>query len=380
MAMNIGDTIMQMQRVEHSLDRLDEKAKKATRSARDLHKELGKPFNKQVAEGGQRIASASGPMGSVLGRVMGGFGIDGAVGRAAVGFGVLSVAVGAAARVAEVAADRTQKLIEAESQLADAREKSDKALDAQAREGANQRQAIAQLHLFGGQNAVDAADAFATRHGQKTADVQAAAGLAYRSLDGDAIDNAMRAALEAVRGGLAGSMQEAMQTITSDRHIGAMLKGRSLGQDNGDLTKVDDALAWMYRQPGRPVDRELGKRIRASRRTDDDATDFLEAADRMTGIDSQQDRVKRQRTTERGEQTAREDLARTVSPESAELVKVGQQMQKAVDQLQRLADSQNTVARVLADLTSPQGSFETQKRRLQTAQGSAVLSSPNAGD
>ena len=129
-----------------AMERLEKQTRKVTKETRDLQREIKDGYK----QSGAAVAKAGGSIGSVGGRVLGGAGMDGGVGRAAVGFGLLSAAVMAYGKVMEAVTDQTQKAIDAARNLDAARDKGQKGSDAGAAAGGAQGPTVRAAIALGG--------------------------------------------------------------------------------------------------------------------------------------------------------------------------------------------------------------------------------------
>ncbi len=358
---NLGNTLQALDQVNKRLDAIVKTSEKATSRAKDAQSQ----FSRTLKQGGEAASKAGGMVGSVGGRILGGAGIDGNMGRVAAGLGLAALAYSAFNKVIEARIDRTQKLIDAEKDLRTVHEQADATEKAQALRGATQatpnlRSVIALgAERGGGVSELERSGLGSTEQ----AAAAIAAILKSRFTDGATSDfregSSSRRALNYTKmlGSVGVPIDQAASQITAGgmqdpemvRRRAARIYQRHAGLTGGDAEQqLQDALG------------NVGK------------SDYLNAADqtneqlgRMPGLD-------RSKTIAGGQAAAMETVAQAIAPLAAGMTKLFQQQQQQLSDLGQLATAQGKVLGLLADVFQPQGSFETQIRRLQNAQAGAM--------
>lgn len=148
---NTAPAVTAIDQVGAAMDRLSRKTKNATKEAQDLQKKVNGGF-KEASAG---VARAGGPVGSVGGRLLGGIGMGGPIGGLSVGLTALTTAVTALSAASARAVQAVQAQIEVENKLDDARDKGDKATVDLAKKGAEQAPKLRQVIAQGGPAAYD---------------------------------------------------------------------------------------------------------------------------------------------------------------------------------------------------------------------------------
>jgi len=310
-------------------------------------------------DGAAAASKAGGPIGSYSTKILGGASMDGAFGRIAAGVGVLTVGVRAYQAVVAAAIDRTRLFIEAQKDVRNVAEQTDKAMENMAKRGEAQAKSRTDLIAVGGQAAADDADLVASSGAASfdsaskgVADIYGRFGNSQRAKN--AVDIAMRGAM----GGL--DFAEVAKELT--RHGGAI-----------DDSSMADRLL------GRMAQRQTGARgnpeeIWRSRMANINADPFLMEVRNQATARSVVPGFERSAymTARLGQQEASFASNPAAFFESESFKKFTQ----SIEDLKKMAESQGTASRILADVFQPGGSFETQIARLQNARAGSQGLSP----
>lgn len=322
---------------------LDKKGNEVKRTLKDAFK-----------DGAQVAGKAGGPLGSWSSKLLGGVGMDGVFGRIAAGLSVATVGFRAYQSVVEAAIDRTRLFIEAQKDVRNVAEQTDKAMENMAKRGEAQEKSRADLVAVGGKNAADDADMVASSGAASYESASQGVATIYGRF-GDtargknAVDIAMRGAM----GGL--DFAEVAKELT--RHGGAIddssmadrLLGRMAQRQTGGRGNPEDT--WRSRMANINADPFLMEvRNQSSARS---IVPGLERGAFMTARLGQQ------------------DAAMAANPGAFFENEAFKKFTQTVDDLKKLAEAQGTPARVIADIFQPGGSFETQISRLVNANARA---------
>lgn len=170
-SVRLGQTLTHISRLEEKIGKVDSAIRRANRSGRDSQRQIGRSMEQAgVATGGaqqklkawsEALTRAGGPVGELAGRVGGGAGLAGGMGKAAIAIALVSTAL----RVLDAASarriQRVRELIGAERELANARRAGIQAEGAQATAGLSQEGELRLLYSRGGPGAVQLADQIA---------------------------------------------------------------------------------------------------------------------------------------------------------------------------------------------------------------------------
>lgn len=357
-----------------AMERLENQTRKTTKQAKDLQREIKDGFK----QSGAAVAKAGGPIGSIGGRVLGGAGMDGNIGRAAVGFGLASLAFSALNKVIEVGVSKTRLLIAATQDLTAARDKGEKVKDDQAKAGATQRDDIARLQGLLGTSkgyvksgdyakSTSANDLVANlnRQGFSTADASAGLVAAFQGTAHIADYDQRQAARANVvneAGNLAslglGKLPDLIQQLldgggTNDAGVVSRRAARMYSEFSGGFANPDKDYAGATRSIGR--------------------NPFISAADKMQVFAGKAQINERAQTTERGVSVATADFVAALNPVLDAQRNANRLAQMQIDELQKLGDAQGAFMGLIANLTTGEGSFKTQAIRRGNAQANAVF-------
>lgn len=139
--LNSSPAVAAVDQVGNAMDRLATKTRRANKEAVDLQSRVERDFKRT----GQAASKAGGPLGSIGGRVLGGLGMGGPLGVAAVGLAALTTSATALTAASDRAVESARKAVEEENKLHDAREKGQRAMQTQAVAGAQQAPTVRRL-------------------------------------------------------------------------------------------------------------------------------------------------------------------------------------------------------------------------------------------
>ena len=343
-----------------AMDRLEKQTNKTTKATKDLQSEIKKGYRESSAA----VAKAGGPLGSIGGRVLGGMGMDGNIGRAAVGFGVLSLALSAWVKVNEVAVERTQKLIDARKQLNAAEDSADKIKDAQGISGAGQASTIRGVLSQGGSFAAEMLKRIETS-GLQVGQGDAASGLAslFSALRGQGLDLNGKEARYAVENGLDLARR------------GIPFSQAMAGLGDGDLSNDKG----VRRRAQRLYGNSIGAYGDSAADAFNDAlkntwnSDYLRAADQTNADLGKLPGIDRDSTITNGVGAAKDQVAKASDPLSAAILTLFKQQQQQLAELAELSKTQGKLMSRYLDVFGSGGSFDDQMKKLQIAQANALF-------
>lgn len=322
--------------------------------AQGLRKDLS---GKNVNQAGQALGKAGGKGGAFSSQILGGAAGQGGFARLAVGAGLASLAFKAFSMVIEAGLDRVRKLIEAEKALNNVRTTAQKELDSHAKAGESQAGDQRLLLALGGDLA------------KRLADAVTGTGVVERGAAAKGVQRVFQEAPEDHRLATIVLANEFAQLgVDFNRAIDMILAGPGVAHpDAGNATARRIARSELgFTGTDSDVDRQMDAargRVRGDR--------FVEANRRARITDSEIGEIERDRSAERSEELAREALIRTKAPEAVLMGQLFKAQQEQLGELQRLATEQGKVMGFMSNIFRPEGSFETQMRRLVNAQAGA---------
>lgn len=156
---NTGPAVTAIDQIRAAMDRLIQKFRTATTVSQDMQKKISGGFK----EGSAGVARAGGALGSIGGRVLGGVGMGGPIGIASAGLAVLTAGITALSAASARAVKAVEAQIDVENKFQDARDKGEKALEDSAKKGADQAPKLRQVIAQGGPAADSAIRKLETR-------------------------------------------------------------------------------------------------------------------------------------------------------------------------------------------------------------------------
>jgi hypothetical protein len=327
----------------NGMTRLNTESDKTKRTLKDTFKDSA-----------QAAGKAGGPVGSWSSKLLGGASMGDAFGRVAVGLSLVTVGMRAYQSVVDAAIDRTRLFINAQNDMRNTADQTDKALENMARKGESQARSRTDLIAVGGKNAADDAD-MVTSTGAASFESASKGVAAIYGRFGDtaraknAVDLAMRGAM----GGL--DFAEVSQELT--RHGGAI----------DDSSQADRLLGRMAkRQTGaRGKDEEVWQGRMANINADAFLMEARAQASARSGIPGLE------RNAFMGAGLGQKDAAFASDPKTFFENEAFKKIAQAIEDLKKLAETQTGLSRVLADVFQPGGSHQTQLDRLINATAKA---------
>jgi len=333
-----------LDKVGKKLDQVKTKAREATLATKDMNAEMAK----QLRTGAIAARGTAGAAG--MSAVGGGLQAGGVMGGLAAAAGVAATVLTIVKRFGDLAEESARRRLGYEQEIADAAEKARDARGASAERGMGQEQAYRKAMFAGGPAAikrademikagVDPADAYAA-----AADSQGAANLYGNQAVGDLLAKVAR------RGGDVGKAS-------------AKLKKRPwMAQDK---TAADDL---MDLRPG-----EVGGWADYNVQVDP----FLQKAEAGRKLRGQRDLADRANTSAGYALPGRaRDVGMAANPEQMLRGDAVDKIEKSITAMEKLADSQSKGFKLLADVFTPGGSFETQLIRAMRDRDRALAADP----
>jgi hypothetical protein len=335
-----------------AMERLEKQTRKTTKEAKDLQREVKEGYKKS----GEAVSKAGGPLGSVGGRILGGVGMDGNIGRAAVGFAVASLAFSALNKVIEVGIAKTQLLIDARKQLNAAEDSAAKIKDGQAISGAGQAGTIRGVLSQGGSFAEEMLKKI------ETSGVQIGQGDAANGLG--AIFKALRSQGLDINGK---ESRFAVDTGIDMARRGMPFGEAMTGLGQGDLRNDHG----VRRRAVRLYGNSIGAFGDSAGEAYNGALSNTMGSDEANAVLGKLPGIDRDSTKSNGVSAARDQVGKATDPGSAAMLALFKVQQQQLADLSEMAQAQGKVFGLLADVFKPEGSFETQIRRINNAQASA---------
>jgi hypothetical protein len=329
--------------VSRSLGGINNNGDKAKRTLQDNFRESAKVAGK-----------AGGPAGGFISKLSSGAGMDDIFGRLAVGVSLATLAFKGYQAAIDASLTRTQLLIAANKDLRNETDQTDKAVESLAKRGEAQAAGRTALIAAGGQRAAADADMVSSTGAATPDQAQRGTATLYGRF-GDT-DRARNAVDIAMRGAMAGlNFEEVANELTK------------LGRSIDDSSHSDRLLGRMVqRQTGGRGDPEELLRGRLGNLNTDD---FIKKAREQAGVRSAIPGI--ERTAFLGSDVARKDLAEASGPGAAIASESFKKLEQTMDDLRQLSKAQGPVMGFLADIFKPEGSFETQLRRIAIANAEA---------
>jgi hypothetical protein len=317
---------------------------------------------KENFKDGAGVASrAGGPAGSFTSKLLGGGAMEGLFGKLAVAVSLGTLAFRGFQAAVDASLDRVRLMIEAQRSMRQVTEQTDKALENMAKRGEAQARGRTGAIAAGGQGAADDID-MVTSTGAAT-DEQATRGVA--SLYGR-FGKTGRA-----RKGVDIAMRGAMGGLDFDQVAEALTK---LGPAIENNDAVDRLLGRMsQKQTGRVGD---PAQIWRERMQNINADPFLMEARNQQAARSGIAGLERQAFM--GSGLGQAEASAAASPRAVAENEAYIKLNQTMEELKKQAEAQGVVNGFLADIFRPEGSFNTQLRRLIDAQAEArgVRSAP----
>jgi hypothetical protein len=349
------------------VDSAFKKAKEASAAAKKKQDD----FNKSILQTGQALQKMGGPLAGIVGQLTGGAGLPAGLARAAAGAALLGIAWKAFSAVSEMNLDRTKKLIEAQRELRDVSTGAAKSIKSQALGAVSSQGANLKTLAFrgGGEDYINLANNLAKRGVTSLDDAQkgmaSIAGVSYGRNEEEklVVRQRLREVGEQVALSGEGGFGETVDKIISDP-----VMMRRLANDGGQ--SVTERM--IVRNRGQletsgnleTVRNQLKKR---------GSTPVEKIIKEVTGIQGQTDVVKQgQITSGNAVGAATEELGSAKDPHSAAMVELFQKQMQADADLAKMAEQQGKVMGFMADIFKPEGSFETQLKRLANARAGAL--------
>lgn len=330
-----------LDRTGKKLDQITEKAKRATLATRDMNKEM----SQQLRTGA--LAARSTAAGSGLAAAAGGVQAGGIMGGIAVAAAATAVVAQVVKRFSDLAEESAHRRLNIENQLADAAEKAQAARGSSAERGLSQEEEYRKAFAFGGQDAINFAKLLESRGIKPTA----AWGAASQMHPAETPEETEKRARILVRIGNRGEDVVAAAKNIEDRpwltsmdeqgwKAGGHRRSHevSLAANNVTGKNVDPLFDW---QMGRDkfLDETIKNRLIKGQ---------VSAADRSNAANGY------------AAEAAGRELRMARSPETELRNDALRSLDKQEANLERLAQMQASVFKLMDDVFSPGGSFETQ--------------------
>lgn len=343
-----------LDRIDKKLKQVEQSSRKATVAARDLNAELSKDLKRGALAA--RSTGAGGAFGAAAQGVNqgGAMGVLGAV--AAAGAVLMQVVT----RFTDLAESNAKLYLAASASLSSAAEKAKEMRETSAQRGFTQEEQYRQAFAAGGPKAIANADAM-IKKGYKTED-------AYRVASMGEMDWKQQFTLDTVaaRGG---DVTKAAENLKKKPWLTNFPDDIAFQWDGLRLDEFISPAADEAMGIKTPTDPNNDKQLRSDM--------FARAAEEHRKTLGKRDLADRDNARNGfGKDSDSRALMGATNPEILTKNDAVAAMQKSVDALADAAKEQSAAAKLIADMFSPSGSFETQMIRLMNANSRAQLRDP----
>lgn len=330
-------------------------------------------LGQSIQKAGQAAQRFGGPLGELIGRLTGGAGMAGGLGKVAVAAGALGFALKAGTAIIDARISRTQSLIKAQEELRQVMSKANSEISAQALGAASSQGGdLRQLFNRGNVEAVDTANRISASGIDTSSNIQKGVAKAYTLTGHNEKETTIAAAQQLTNLGEM-NFDEAVSSIMDDRPaLKSMMatggfksgltkfiaKKRGVARSGKNLAKISDELSFAENSANSPegLIAELNK-----------------TQGSLNGIA----RVGQNRLFS-GEASgpAQSALSEAKSPESAGMLELFNRQMRADEDLRMLIKSQGPIMAGLKDalmLIGGEGSFRNQLRKKQVAEAGAAF-------
>lgn len=357
---NLGNTLQALDNVNKRLDAIVKTSVKATSASKDAQAQ----FSRTLKLGGEAAGKAGGLVGSIGGRILGGAGIEGNMGRVAAGLGLASLAFAAFNKVIEANTDRTQRLIEAQRKLQAVSDQADKATAGQAQSGAGQAGGMRFSIAMGGEVA------------ERLIEILGKHGIGSKEA-GQGLEAIMRQAnLQGLKPN-SPEVANAVATAAALTKVGIPFAEGAGTVAAGDISNPGVVQRRATKSFGRKAglfgDAATSGYLHATENID--KSEFLTAATKVDSFQTQKEMVARNRTVWEGEADAQEDLAKYKNPYFAGLLDLGKEQNRVLMEIrnQGIAANETLIGRMDQLIKQMSGEdFATQYRRQVNANAQAL--------
>lgn len=366
-----------------SVDKLQSKGRSAGREVGDAFRraapEAAKAkaavdgFGGTVKKTGEALTKMGGPLGELLGRLTGGAGLAGGLGRVAAAAAVFGLAMRAGNAVIEAQIDRTQKLIDAQKELRDVRASARAAEQQQALGAAGgQGNDLRQLFVRGNVEAIDTANRLAASGIGDASSIRKGVAQAYTLTGMNEKETAIAAAQRIAN----------MGDMPFDQAIGALVGDRaslkSMMRPGGFKAGLERFILKQRGLSPTAANRaKIGDELTFSETSANESEGLIAELNKTQGSLNQIEKVGQDRVFLGQSSTAAAgQLAAARSPESAAMLELFNRQQQADADMRALIRAQGPIMAGIKDalmLIGGQGSFETQHRRQQDARAGATF-------